>query len=318
MRSTVSSIPRPRTDRLASWLVFAIALVLPQVATSQQEPDWLWVDGYEPIVSPPDAFRIMTLALRDPHLFVATPPQPPLPALCLDITDNALPGTTFSVNNQIAAALTGDADNDGFLDASTLLLFRPLDRSTPLARLEQAPARCTFPLKTTACEPPAAQAPPAIDFFDTRASGTCLAPIPGSTGNSTPSPQFPPYSPPVGSSTGPCFRTGTRAGSVGEVGLTLPLVDVQLSATFSPSPTDELSNGLIRGFLPESVANAIQIPLPDPPGGTVALSSLLPGGTGFCTGAFGSTRNNKDTYNGVPGWWFYFNFTATRVPYTGP
>lgn len=317
----MDSIPRkvlPPVNRRPALLALAVLWALPTLALAQVEPDWLWVDGYEPSVSPPDAFRITTLALRDPHFFVTVPPQPPLPALCLDITDNALPGTTFSINDQIAATLTGDADNDGFLDASTLLLFRPLDRSAPLARLEQAPARCTFPLNTTACAPPVAPVPPTIDFFDTRANGTCLGPIPGTTGNSTPSPQFPAYSPPVGSSTGPCFRTGTRAGTVGDVGLTLPLVDVQLGATFSPSPTDQLSNGLIRGFLPESVADSIQIPLPNPPGGTVALSSLLPGGTGFCTGAFGSTRNNKDTYNGVPGWWFYFNFTATRVPYTGP
>jgi hypothetical protein len=285
---------------------------------AQVEPDWVWVDDWEEIVTPPDAFRITTLALRDPHVFIRVPPQPPLPALCLDFTDNAIPGTTFSLNTQIAAGLDGDADEDGFLDASTLLLFRPLAQTASLARLEQVPARCTFPVSTTTCEPPATPVQPTIDFFDTRATGTCLAPLPGTTGNNPPSPQFPPYSPAVTSAIGPCLRTGTRGGSVGDVGLALPLVDVQLGATYAPAPTGQLSNGLIRGFLPESVADAIQIPLPDPPGGTVALSSLLPGGTGFCTGAFGSTRNNKDTYNGIPGWWFYFNFSATRVPYTGP
>jgi len=191
-----------QSPRRPSFVLRSACIMLVAAATqahAQAEPDWVWVDGWEEIVSPPDAFRITTLALRDPHLFVTTPPQPPLPALCLDVTDNALPGTGFSINNQIAATLTGDADNDGFLDASTLLLFRPLDRSTALARLEQAPARCTFPHETTACKPPVAPVPPTIDFFDTRAVGICLAPIPGTIGNSTPNPQFPPYSPPVGS-----------------------------------------------------------------------------------------------------------------------
>ncbi len=307
---------RPRPARWPGWLM--MATLAAGTVHAQTEPDWLWVDGWEEYVSPPDAFRITTLALRDPHVFVTVPPQPPLPALCLDFTDNAIPGAGVSLNGQIAATLTGDADNDGFLDASTLLLFRPLDQAAPIARLEQVPARCTFPAATTSCEPPPAAVPPTIDFFDTRASGTCLAPLPGTTGNNPPTPQYPPYSPPVTSATGPCLRTGTRGGSIGDVGLTLPLVDVQLGATFAPAPTDQLVNGLIRGFLPEAVADAIQIPLPDPPGGTVTLSSLLPGGTGFCTGAFGSTRNNKDVYQGVSGWWFYFNFTATRVPYSGP
>lgn len=313
-------MPRPphSIDRAALPLVLLGTALACGTAHAQTEPDWLWVDGWEEYVSPPEAFRITTLALRDPHVFVTVPPQPPLPALCLDFTDNAIPGTGFSLNGQIAASLTGDADNDGYLDGSTLLLFRPLDRTTPLARLEQVPARCTFPASTTSCEPPPTPVPPTIDFFDTRASGTCLSPLPGTTGNNPPSPQYPPYSPAVTAATGPCLRTGTRSASTGDLGLELPLIDVQLGATFTPAPTDQLVNGLIRGFLPESVADAIQIPLPDPPGGTVTLSSLLPGGTGFCTGALGSTRNNKDVYLGVPGWWFYFNFTATRVPYSGP
>ncbi len=302
----------PSTISVRHVLLIATMIALSNTAIAQAEPDWLSVDGFEEFVSPPDAFRITTLALRDPHVFVTVPP------LCLDFTDTAIPSTGFSLNGQIAATLTGDADNDGFLDASTLLLFRPLDRTTPLARLEQIPARCTFPAATTSCESLPTPITPTVDYFDTREIGSCLAPLPGTTGNNPPSLQYPPYSPAVTSASGPCLRTGTRAGTVGDVGLALPLVDVQLGATFGPSPTDQLVNGLIRGFLPEAVADSIQIPLPDPPGGTVALSSLLPGGTGFCTGAIGSTRNNKDTYQGVSGWWFYFNFTANRVPYSGP
>lgn len=312
LRALPSRRPRPSVA-----LVLFAVLACP-AARAQSEPDWVMVDGWEEFVTPPDAFRITTLALRDPHVFITTPPQPPLPALCLDFTDTAIPTTTFSLNGQIAATLTGDADQDGYLDASTLLLFRPLPPPSTPARLEQVPARCTFPASSTSCEPQPNAGSPAIDFFDTSATGACLAPLPGTTGNTTPNPQFPPYSPAVASATGPCFRTGTRSGSLGNVGIELPLIDVQLAATIGPAPTTTLSNGLIRGFLPEAVADAIQLPLPDPPGGTVTLSSLLPGGTGFCSGALGSTRNNKDVYRGVSGWWFYFNFTAERVPYSGP
>ena len=294
------------------------SLLLPAIAAAQSEPDWLWVDGYEEFVSPPEAFRITTLALRDPHVFITVPPQPPLPALCLDFTDNPIPTTTFSLNGQIATALTSDANTDGFLDSSTLILFRPLDRNASIARIEQTPARCTTPVAGTSCQPPLAPVPPAIEFIETRAAGTCLAPLPGTTGNNPVNPQFPPYQPAITNATAACFKTGVRDGTVGDIGLSLPLVDLQLSASFGTEPTNQLVNGFIRGFLPESAADAIQVPLPNPPGGTITLSSLLPGGNGFCTGAFGSTRNNKDQYRGIAGWWFYFNFTATRVPYSGP
>jgi len=41
------------------------------------------------------------------------------------------------------------------------------------------------------------------------------------------------------------------------------------------------------------------------------LSVLLPGGNGSCAG-----YSDKDTDNGQPGWWFYLNFTAPKVPWS--
>ena len=42
-----------------------------------------------------------------------------------------------------------------------------------------------------------------------------------------------------------------------------------------------------------------------------SLGSLLRGGTGNCM-----SGSDKDTNNGVVGWWFYLNYTATVRPWT--
>ena len=77
-------------------------------------------------------------------------------------------------------------------------------------------------------------------------------------------------------------------------------------------------NGLLRGFITEADANATIIPATFPLVGGHPLSLLLPGGD-----PPGADRNcagfdDRDTYQGVRGWWFYLNFPAVRVPWTGP
>jgi hypothetical protein len=66
------------------------------------------------------------------------------------------------------------------------------------------------------------------------------------------------------------------------------------------------------GFLREDVANAILIPASYPVIGGTPISKYLPGGTGGCAG-----HSDKDEHLGQPGWWFYLNFTAENVPWTG-
>ena len=65
------------------------------------------------------------------------------------------------------------------------------------------------------------------------------------------------------------------------------------------------------GFLPQTVAETTFVQLTT---GSRSLASLLAGGAGGC-----GTPSDMDTGPGsAPGWWFYFNFTADLVTYTGP
>ena len=70
---------------------------------------------------------------------------------------------------------------------------------------------------------------------------------------------------------------------------------------------------LLIGFISETDANATIIPTSFPLVGGQPLSKLLAGGSGACPG-----YSDKDTDNGVVGWWFYLNFPAAKVPWTGP
>ncbi|MDX2169252.1 MAG: hypothetical protein SF182_19435 [Deltaproteobacteria bacterium] len=251
---------------------------------------------------PADAFRIDSLSLRDPHLFVDV-------GICLDVTNgNAFLGT--SANAQIDTLLNTDDDGDGNLDLNLLALFRPQTQPPAAgAALDIAIAQCTTPVGSEVCsedpENPFASGP----AYTNQASGTCLAPIAGTSGinnnNATP------YAPALVTSTAPCFSTaGTTIAF--PIGLfTIPLQDVHAAATWVGSPpSTQIINGLLYGFLSQADASNVNLP---PELGGAPITSFLPSGAA-CPG-----HTAKDIGpGGQPGWYFFLNFTAHKVVWTGP
>jgi hypothetical protein len=237
------------------------------------------------------AFRITTLALRDPHVFADI-------VICLDATDTAPGGQ--GINPQTAALITGDTSPaDGFYDLSLLLLFRPLDQANgATGRMDLARGQCA--VGSTTCDLPFGEIP-TVTTYTSASAGTVLTPLPGTTGA---------YIPAITSPVGPGFSTGTISFVFNLGPILLPLTDVRLGAEYVGAPATSLQDGLIMGFLSEATADTILVPIST---GSVALSSLLRGGTGCCSGG-----SDKDTHNAVVGWWFYFNFTASEVNYVGP
>lgn len=235
----------------------------------------------------PTAFRFDTLALRDPHIFVTI-------FSCTDVTESAL-------NSQLTTNLTTDADSDGLLDLSPTLIFRPLTQADASATpMEVDFASCTAPLSGTQCSPGAE--PPAGFTATSQTSGTCLAPDVGTTSG---------YSPAVAAVSGACFASSASTLSVTLGGASIPLTHARVAATYDVDPATHLTTGLLEGFLSESAADSVIVPVPLL--GDRALSSLLPGGTGSCP-----ATSDKDVVDGVTGWWFYLNFTASQVPWTEP
>ncbi len=244
----------------------------------------------------PTAFRLRDLDLRDPHVFINF-------IGCRDVTETPLAG--FSVNGELQTNVQTDGDLDGDLDLSIATVFRPLDQTagaTPAFELHFP--TCRPPLDSTTCtRTPAAS--PAILTTATNGVGAtaCLAALTGTIG-------APAYSPAITAASAPCYVSARTTLTIDLGGIPITLRDAQIAATYVGAPASNTTNGLLRGFISETEANATILPASLPLVGGQRLSSLLPGGMGNC-----STRDDRDTNAGVRGWWFYLNFTAPVVPW---
>jgi hypothetical protein len=91
---------------------------------------------------------------------------------------------------------------------------------------------------------------------------------------------------------------------------TLPLGDAEVAAQFVGDPANDLVQGTLRGFLSTADAESIVLPMDiQMQTGAMVIAELLPGGNGNCAG--------HDDTDG-DGWWFYVDFAASRVPWSGP
>lgn len=289
---------------LRSIMVLVAALGLSTTVSAQTTPDWFGVDGFE-LVTPAKVFRFTDLDLRDPHVFLPITVAP-FPTFCSDFTDNPIPTTTTSFNGSIQSSYSADSNPvDGVLDSSSLLWFRPLRQNGQIARVDNGGADCLAPAPPASCSASATAITQSY-VYASASAGTCLMPLPGTTGS-------PAYAPGISTPAGPCFVTAARTFTFDNGGTVITLNDAQIAASFVGDPATALANGLLRGFLRESDANQIMINNAALPGGSVTLSSLLAGGSGSC-----STRNDKDNHKGESGWWFYFNFVAEPVTFLDP
>jgi hypothetical protein len=234
-------------------------------------------------------FRLSDIDLRDPHIFVA--------ALgCHDVTDSAFGG--FAFNAQVQAEIQSDGDGDGLLDASVVLEFMPLDQARATNFVAAGDADCRPPAASPSCGPIAM--PFAAGDATLAASGQCSGTLAGT---------LRPYNPAVTAASAPCFATPPATAAIVLAGIPLSLQDTAFAATFVGTPATQLTNGLLRGFLSQATADATLLPASYPLVGGQPLSRLLPGGANNC-----AAHSDLDSNNGVPGWWFYFNYVA--VPAT--
>lgn len=245
------------------------------------------------------AFRINDLNWRDPHLFVNF-------IGCRDITDTQLAG--FSFNSQLDTLITFDKDGDGKLDLNYILVFDPLDQTGgATGPFSFVTGECLAPMASTSCWPLTTNS----STYTNQAAGTCLGIIALSTAHV--------YAPAITQPSGPCFVASLGVWTVNLAGIPVTLSETFAGATYTGNPATGLVNGLIRGFISETDANNTIIPASYPLFGGQPLSQLFPGGDPPGPNVNCASWSDKDTNNGVAGWWVYLNFTATKVPFTdGP
>lgn len=230
------------------------------------------------------AFRITAFTLQDPHPFVNA-------GGCSDVRNVA--------NMAQQNLMNGDGNNDGLFDDSLVIVFRPLSQAggtTTPASLYFG-ARCTT--NATTCRP--GTIPTANLTATSLDSGTCLAPLAGTTR---------PYTPAVTNATGPCFSTEAADVTASVFGANVDVQSLQIAATYMGSPAIGMMNGLLAAFLTQTEAASTNIQISVISG---SIASFLPGGNGNC-----ANFSDRDTLGGTQGWWVYYNFTATEVPWTEP
>lgn len=246
-----------------------------------------------------EVFRANHVALRDPHVYVNI-------GECIDLTEPpGILGT--SVNGLIADAIQDGTEGEFALNL--LAAFRPL-LQPPAAGgdFEIHTGVCTPPLFGETCGP--GESAPALTSYLNQAVGTCIAPIAGTTGPGNSGA----YSPAVGSASAPCFATDPTSVSFSLDVINIDLEDVVAGATFVGNPADDLVSGLIIGFLSEEAADTILIPQDVLLVGGQPLSHVLPGGATNC-----AAHDDRDLGpGGVLGWYFYLEYSAHRVAWTGP
>jgi cysteine-rich repeat protein len=254
----------------------------------------------------PIAFRFSDLDLKDPHVFDNA-------FGCIDVTNFDAFGIQ-GVNPLLQDNIQADGDGDGDLDLSIANTFLPLVQTAgTMTASDLVFPDCTAPLASTTCELAAGAGH--IPATATNSGGTtvCLAPVSMTTGGYTPAV----VSPTAGGG-GTCYvaTAGTVTFDLG--GIPITLTDAKIGGEWFGSPATQVRDGLISGFMSETVANMTIIP--EGTTGVAAidgepLSSLLRGGVNSCSRP-SPMVGDKDTIGGVVGWMFYLNFTAAKVGYT--
>jgi hypothetical protein len=207
----------------------------------------------------------------------------------------------MSANSFFQDDVQTNTNDDGTLKTNYLMVFKPLNKTGNGPLEVYVTSTCSSPMATTSCDSTSASA--TFTTYTTSSSGQCLDAIAGT---------LHPYNPAITYSTAPCFVTGTFDLTLTIAGILVHLHDVNISGTFTGEPVTAISNGLLRGFMYETDANASILPSTLPLIGGKPLSAILAGGSGCC-----ASTSDMDTLNGVKGWWLYMNFTAPQVPYIG-
>lgn len=245
------------------------------------------------------AFRMNSLGLFDPVI--------QLPQVCD-------PGFMDFVNDQLGGSATGDKFSsvappeslDGLIDLGFVFTFAdPIQQGSGgenPASFVVSDCNAEFPAPVpnpSPCSPNTTE-PSRSDFTATTQTGgaTCLSAFDGTADRTVNA---------VVSGDDGCFASAPLDFSVilGTL-LTIPLKETVIAGQWSGDPATGLVNGLIRGWLPRSVAETLIVPtLPFAGGGP--LPDMVRVGT--CT--------EYDDNDGEEGFWMYLTFEAEPVPWEG-
>ncbi|MGB1278002.1 MAG: hypothetical protein ACPG77_19815, partial [Nannocystaceae bacterium] len=178
-----------------------------------------------------DIFRINSIEIADPHFYD--------PILCAaDITG--------MVNPQLSDGVTMDTDDDGKLDLNLMLLYDGFDQNTD-GDCDFATGECLVPLADPFCNFGDNGSAEPTSYMNADA---CLMPDPDHLSHGD-----------IPQVAGPCFTTSLLPSYTLSLGdFSLPLQNLEISATYVGDPATEMTNGILRGFLTEEDAMSTVLP----------------------------------------------------------
>jgi hypothetical protein len=156
----------------------------------------------------------------------------------------------------------------------------------------------------------------------TYSNGTCATPL-SNTMN-------PIWAADLNTPTTRCFLTEAANVTLDFGGILLPLRSAVVAGEWDATPATAVNEGILRGFVRKVDADATDILSMigvTGLGGNLWLSTLLPGGRSSTLSLFGfnltipacrpanvgAPNYERDVFEGQDGWWFYINYTATRL-----
>ncbi|MCA9671459.1 MAG: hypothetical protein KC503_37940 [Myxococcales bacterium] len=231
----------------------------------------------------PTAFRVNTLSLADPHIYLGC---------AIDLSS--------TVDGLISDQITKDGDADNLLDLSLLIVFRPLSQGTAMGTVELAQGDCAPPHPPSSCSRTLATQPAlGISTYNNQTTGMCLTRTHNGVNVSRHN---------AGETSAPCFVSTARSVTLQLAGISIPLRDLQIAGRYTGNPATGLDQGLLRGFLSKTAAAQVLLPATLPLVGGMPLSSIL------CDSGTNDDTDTHPTFGA--GWWFFINYTASQVTYT--
>lgn len=277
---------------------------------------------------PPTGFRVTSLRLISPRVVA----QIPLGG-CQDITDNC--ATVFGgcvadgVNTQLRNAINPMSTSGGTYSLHLVNLFRPLNPASATTPAElHLNAACMEAPTPDSCAPDATMPDVVSSIANNQSAGTCFMPVAADVNTRAGSPAM--YTPTANTVSAPCFVSDETMLVVTLSGISIPLERARIAATYSGSPANRLISGIVTGFLSDRAAADVLLPASLPVVGGDPLYEHLQAGNRSTTNAMGMTvadgcnvgggtsEDDGDMNGTTRGFWFFLNFTADLVTWTGP
>ncbi|AKF05542.1 DUF4215 domain-containing protein [Sandaracinus amylolyticus] len=272
---------------------------------------------------PPTGFRITSLTLISPRVIVDVPLGG-----CQDITVNC--ASVFGgcaadgVNTMLAQALNPTTTTGGEYSLHLVPIFRPYAPGTATTPADfHLNAECNQSPTPDSCGPAATAPSVAMSSVTNRSTGTCFTPIASEVNTRAGTPAAYPT---VNTVSGPCFISDAETLTIDIGGILVPLRDATLSAAYDGTAVGSrrLVNGVVRGFLTEADALTAALPADLPLVGGDPLYEHLQAGNRTVSGVAdacnvgGGTNEDDADMNGTTrGFWFFLNFTAEEITWTG-